>query len=807
MTRRRIRLFFLLSLATALPVMGQTFYSESASSGLGFGSSLALMGDELYVGSAPIGWPRGDEPAMPVYQYLRNDNGVWEETGRLMASDGTTGNNFGRSIYVDESMLVIGAPGVGAAYLFERNSENQWEEKQKLMPSKLEGDAHFAGANDYAAYRSKTIVKAGDRLAITSYSSVTSMGAVHVFKKDGDSWIEETILTPESETQESAFGWSIAAERNIIFVGAWRSSEEQGTVHRFQFDEIEGNWKEVSPLPVKALEERAAFGYSLTAQNGRLFVGAPGQNGNGSIFAYTWNTSLDQWTSAGELLPSTPGRGFGGSVDVSGETLIAGNRRGGNAMLFEYDRVSNQWTGQHILAPMDQQRSMGFGFGIATNADYAVVGSPRADFEEGIATVYERDNRSGAWMPVAMLESEVKHMTSVTGEKFECKEGNASLFDCEKVDLLSFMSIEDLSENRGVKMTDLWGWTDPDTGVEYVLQARTEGVSFVDIRDPYNPVYVGQLLKTASSPGSAWRDVKVYKDHAFIVSDGAAAHGMQVFDLTQLRDVDPAAMPITFEVTAHYDKLNSSHNIVINEETGFAYAIGNRAGGETCGGQLHMINIQDPKNPTFAGCFFHRTPGGASSGGAHDAQCVIYKGPDAKYVDKEICFNSSSSSFIIADVTDKESPLLVARTTYPNLAYTHQGWLTEDHKYFYMNDELDELNGNVENTRTLIWDVAELEDPVLVKEFMLSTKASDHNLYIRDNLLYQSNYQAGLRIIDITDPTNPVEVGHFDTTPNAGDEAGFGGSWSNYPYFKSGIIAVSSRGEGLFLLKKQDVDI
>ena len=124
-----------------------------------------------------------------------------------------------------------------------------------------------------------------------------------------------------------------------------------------------------------------------------------------------------------------------------------------------------------------------------------------------------------------------------------------------------------------------------------------------------------------------------------------------------------------------------------------------------------------------------------------------------------------------------------------------------------INEELEELNGNVDQTRTLIWDLEELDDPILSREFFLSTKASDHNLYVRGNYLYQSNYQAGLRILDISDPTNPVEVGHFDTTPDAGDEAGFGGSWSNYPYFESGVIAVSSRGEGLFLVRKQDVDI
>lgn len=801
-------LCFLLGCTFVSPALSQTHPFPTTSSGLGFGASVAIHGETIYASSAPVGWPRGDEPANSVYLYSKDADGNWMEKMQIQPSDGITGDNFGRSIYVDDSLLIVGAPGLGVAYVFEPNDANIWQEAGKLEPSSLIQDAQFAGANNYAGYRSKAIARAGDRIAVTSYSTRSSTGAVHIFAKNDGVWTEETILQPTDKNAPTDFGWSLAASGDFIFAGAWRSENEKGVVHAFKRDVETNKWEEISFLIPSQVSDRSAFGYALASSGNTLYVGSPGANRRGRIFIYTYSAILDAWGLSGSLTSSNQqgsSPGFGGSLSASPSGLIEGGRRGGNAHLFQFDPSLQAWTSQHLLMPSDTRTGMGFGFGVAIGENIAVVGSPRADFEEGVASVYEPVD--GSWTTTAVLASEVPLMTSMTGEKVECAEGVADLFDCQKVDLLSFLSIEDLSTERGVKMTDLWGWTDPVTDVEYVLQARTEGLSFVDIRDPYNPVYVGEILKTEGSPGSAWRDVKVYKDHAFIVADGAGAHGMQVFDLTQLRDVAPENMPVTFEPTVVYDKLNSSHNIVINEETGFAYSIGNRAGGETCGGQLHMINIQDPKNPTFAGCFFYRTPGGASSGLAHDAQCVIYRGPDDKYQGKEVCFKSSGNAFTIVDVTDKTDPMLIARTTYPNLAYTHQGWLTEDQKYFYMNDELDELNGFVDQTRTLIWDLEELEDPVLTNEFMLSTKASDHNLYVQGNFLYQSNYQAGLRILDITDPENPVEVGHFDTTPNAGDEAGFGGSWSNYPYFKSGVIAVSSRGEGLFLVRKQDVDI
>jgi choice-of-anchor B domain-containing protein len=186
---------------------------------------------------------------------------------------------------------------------------------------------------------------------------------------------------------------------------------------------------------------------------------------------------------------------------------------------------------------------------------------------------------------------------------------------------------------------------------------------------------------------------------------------------------------------------------------------------------------------------------------------VVYHGPDTRYTGREICFNASETAVGIADVTDKADPKPIAVASYPNTQYAHQGWLTEDHRYFYLNDEGDEASGAVSRTRTVVWDMTRLDEPVLVKEFLGETGAIDHNLYIRGNYMYQSNYVAGLRVIDISDPVNPREVGYFDTVPWGENSAGFAGSWSNYPYFKSGTIVVTSIGEGLFVLRHRRMPV
>jgi choice-of-anchor B domain-containing protein len=186
---------------------------------------------------------------------------------------------------------------------------------------------------------------------------------------------------------------------------------------------------------------------------------------------------------------------------------------------------------------------------------------------------------------------------------------------------------------------------------------------------------------------------------------------------------------------------------------------------------------------------------------------VLYGGLDEEHQGKEICFNASETALGIGDVTDKDNPVPLASASYPNVGYAHQGWLSSDHRYFFLNDELDELAGSTPNTRTLVWDIQDLDDPVLSTEYMGTTAASDHNLYVRGRYMYQSNYVSGLRIIDVADPENPVEVGHFDTVPWGEDAPGFSGSWSNYPFFDSGVILVTSMREGLFIVRKRQPEL
>ena len=311
----------------------------------------------------------------------------------------------------------------------------------------------------------------------------------------------------------------------------------------------------------------------------------------------------------------------------------------------------------------------------------------------------------------------------------------------------------------------------------------------MDISTASRPVYLGDL--PTGTVNSTWRGIKVFADHAFIVSE-AVDHGMQVFDLRQLRTV--TSPPVTFTETARYAGFGSSHTLAINTRTGFAYAAGTR----TCEGGLHVVDVRAPAAPRPAGCF-------SLDGYTHETQCVVYDGPDTLYRGHEICFNSNEDTLTIVDVTDKLEQVQVSRTGYGGSAYTHQGWLSEDHRFFLVNDEGDETAFK-HPTRTWIWDVSDLRAPFIASLYDGPTPSIDHNLYIRGNLVYESNYRSGLRVLDASELAGGAlrEVGFFDVYPSD-DAPAYNGAWSTYPFFASGSVAVNGIEQGLFLVRPRTV--
>jgi len=776
---------FLASMLALLALVPSTPVASQA-----FGNAIAVDGDEVFVGEAAYEMRSG-----VVYVFRQDPSGNWIQTQRIEPSSAEPGDRFGIGLAKYENTLLVSATradeGAGAVYVYQAQG-GTWIESGRLETTdRSPADSLGTG-----------LAMNNDWIMVGTIAQDDRTGAAYAFRREGESWVQHSKIRPADIDEGDTFGSRIALQGNQMLISAPFGSDGEGRVYSFTYREDSDTWEEMGQLQAPALSDQTMFGTDIAIGDGFSLVGAPGA-GMGAVFVY--GLSGDMWQLASLLYPyeSTGGAmEFGGSIALDGNSALIGAfsavQGQGRVFSYTFNPETFEWNAAAKISSDEDGRAF-FGRTVGLGGNIAVGVANGADRGAGAAWVFERVDDN--WTSAGRITGDVLGMDAITGDEVSCStDGEASGFDCESVDLVSFLPVAQMGADRGIVTNDVWGWTDPETGQEIVLVGMSNQTAFVDVTDPGMPTYLGRLPMPESANASTWRDMKVYQNHMFVVSDGAGEHGMQVFDLTRLRGLD-GSDPQTFTSDAHYDQIASAHNIVINEETGFAYSVGSSGGGQTCGGGLHMINIQDPVAPVFAGCFQDMSTGRQRTGYSHDAQCVIYHGPDADYQGREICLGSNETALSIADVTDKSNPIAIAMASYPNVGYSHQGWLSEDQSYFFMGDELDESGGNVTNTRTLIWDLADLDDPILAREFMAETKATDHNLYILGNTMYQSNYKSGLRVLDISDPENPQLVGNFDTVPYGGDDASMTGSWSNYPYFKSGVVVVTSSREGLFVVR------
>ncbi|MBL8047417.1 MAG: choice-of-anchor B family protein [Chthonomonas sp.] len=321
---------------------------------------------------------------------------------------------------------------------------------------------------------------------------------------------------------------------------------------------------------------------------------------------------------------------------------------------------------------------------------------------------------------------------------------------------------------------DCWGYVSP-SGREYALMGQVDQMTVVEVTNPAAPV----IIQAFPHLTSTWSDIKVYRDHAYVVTE-AAGSGIMVINLSQ---VDQGIVTLVRTIASP----GSSHNIHIDETSGFLYTCGSRTGT----GTTMCFDLSNPGNPVRVGA------NSLTTNYMHDVQVNTFtSGP---YAGRQILYGFSESRGVdLYDVTNKSVPVFLARATYTNIGYCHQGWLSADRKYLFVDDELDEQNFGG-TTRSLVFNVENINAPVLVGTFSSGLSSIDHNQYWDDGFLFQANYRSGLRIFDAKNPTAPVQVGNYDTYPSS-NSAQFSGAWSTYPFFPSGTVIVSDINRGLFVL-------
>ena len=759
----------------------------------GFGASLAVGDGEVFVGEPANSF----RPGM-VFVY-RKVGTTWQQTAMLTAPDSMAGDHFGTGIAVSGSDLFVSSPrGAGFVYAYRKDASGKWQSTGSMTAADATEGEGFGSA---IAVSGDWLLVGAPMQTVTVGGTGLRSGSVYAYRRGANGqWSLAGKLPVTGAKAGDAFGFTVAVDGNRALVGAPTRDQWTGTVFAYQVD-ANGAWQLVGEVKRPDLQKNLGYGYIVRLQGDSAFISHPGADqGYGAVYLYRFNRDKKEWGEFGRYAPAGPNaQRFGFSLATDGgETWV------GAALVQPYGRVYvyRADAAAPITVIGGVEGDGRFGGSLALKGNLGAVGAAGAGGENGNIFIYERE--AAGWRRTGTFTSTtVDALEQIVGGERRCDaQGKVTIFSCKGTDLRSFLPVTKLTTGKTSHLSGMWGWTDPTNNREYAIVGRTDGTAFVDVTDAANPVFVGELPKTPGTPTNSWREIKTYQNYAFIVSEGQG-HGMQVFDLAQLRNARKGAPPVVYSPVLVYDRVSASHSVVINEQSGFAYITGASGRGESCGGALHIVDIHDPKAPKFVGCHADSTTGQQLNGYVHDAQCVNYRGPDARYKGREVCLSANETAVSISDMTDKSKIKVISRGNYTNVGYAHQGWFTEDQRYWFMNDELDEQEGKVQKTRTIIWDMTDLEKPK-ASEFFGTTGATDHNLFIKGNLMYQSHYQAGLRIVDVSDPLHPKEVGFFDTAPFETDTPGFEGTWSNYPFFKSGTIAVASGNEGLFLVKKSD---
>lgn len=409
--------------------------------------------------------------------------------------------------------------------------------------------------------------------------------------------------------------------------------------------------------------------------------------------------------------------------------------------------------------------------------------------------------------------------------------------------------------SSGARMNDLWGWTSP-AGEEYALAPNSGGIAIVRVTDPENPEFLGRIESvTPTDFFNLWGDPASFGNYTYFVTelDGSS---IVIVDMTLADSLSAAPTPDT-DLPLPFSEFSgggylSSHNIHINEATGFAYVAGVSlaagAANNACGiddpprfSTLILDLNTDPTNPSVAACL--------PDVGEHDFQVVNYSGPDPDHAGSEIAFVFDGrdregqavgmpvgGKTLIWDVTDKNNIVELASFRLPGLVFSHNGATTAEQDFLFIGDEVDELvqagwvfsfifaqpvaePTNKPQTGTYVVDIRDLDNPVFFERFEDGTVGLDHNFVVEGDKLIIASYTSGTRVLEIGRDANGdvtlAPLAEMDSEPrlqenilNINQEERFStafmGQWGIYAFPGSDTIIASDINNGLIAMKLSD---
>ncbi|MDG2200048.1 MAG: hypothetical protein P8K80_02560 [Phycisphaerales bacterium] len=356
------------------------------------GASVAMYGDLAVIG-APLG--TGNDWATGVVLVYRNIDGTWTREAELTASDGLVGNMLGVSVDVFSTRIVAGAwfedsagTDAGCAYVF-RYVDGAWTEEVKLT-------ADDAAPYDYFG---RTVGIDGDTVVVGAPLDDDlgeSTGSVYVFGPTNDGWAQtQKLLAPDSLGSDQ-FGLGLDFHGDIMAIGSPFSAGGRGLVHVYRYGTSPKGYSHEQTLNDPDGNSEDYFGFEMAIDSQRLVVGSYRDDDAGldAGRALSFDRIDGEWTLTQELLPvgtDVEGDSFGVSVAMHGERLLVGSRYGGlgagEVTVFQL-LDDNSWLLHSVIEPPDPVMEAEFGWAVAVNGQYALVGELEAE-PDGMAWLYE----------------------------------------------------------------------------------------------------------------------------------------------------------------------------------------------------------------------------------------------------------------------------------------------------------------------------------------------------------------------------------------------------------------------------------
>ncbi|MBL1418228.1 MAG: LruC domain-containing protein [Moritella sp.] len=369
----------------AEPILQSQLANDDTKSFANFGTSVAVTESFIVVGTPGKQSDQGE-----ACVFLRNQS-TWSMMSCLdpISDTMTAIKQFGSVVAISDQSVIIGGKlqgGLtGAVYIFKYENGNWNQQREMTKPG--------ATGNDFFG---QSVSISGDLAAIASPGSSNDDGAVYVYKRTGSNWILNTTIIPDSEFKSKQFGAAVSIYEGYLIIGDGESGKtKEGSAYIYKYDDYDDTWTKQATLKGGLVTRAANYALSVAISKDYAVIGARMENdphGNNEIkkgAVYVYKRKDNVWMNQAKLTANAglSGDQFGNSVAIVGEHIVIGaenmNSSSGAVVLFKL--VDDVWQEQSSFIAADGASQDNFGHAVGVSESYVTVGAHNKKIKKSLS--------------------------------------------------------------------------------------------------------------------------------------------------------------------------------------------------------------------------------------------------------------------------------------------------------------------------------------------------------------------------------------------------------------------------------------